>query len=161
MWRDVPAYHGASLDHGALSDPHIRQDDAVGANEDISFDNDFAFCFAASGTKIQVGKNGSPQPDAGVVSNGNAGGMTVVNVDEVRKPYISANVNSAETMHPRPQAASSRTDKSDHMKRRLNRFRIISPFPSLNTCAELLDRDLVCSEASKLNIKGAAAPKIS
>lgn len=116
MRGNIFADYRAGFDHGAFANPYVRQDDAMRSDEDILVDNDCALVLITARPPVKMGKNSGAQPDGAVVSDGDAIGMAVIDVDEMREPDMLTDVDTTQAMEPRPQTASARTNESENVK---------------------------------------------
>jgi len=86
------------------------------ANENVLFDHDRPLMLSAPRPPVKVGKDRGTKTDRAVVSNVNAIGVTVVDVNEMREPDVLADADTSQAVHPWPQTISARANESGNMK---------------------------------------------
>jgi hypothetical protein len=116
MRWNVLANDCARFDNRALANSDVGQNDAVRSYEDVLFNDDGAFVLSAARTPVEMRKDSSAQSDGAVVPDGDAIGVAIVDVNEVREPNVFADVDATQAMEPRPQAASTRTDERENVE---------------------------------------------
>src|SRR5580704_8949449 len=109
--RHIAAHHSTSPDHCSFTDSHVGQDDTVGANEDVLFDDDFSIARWSSGSRVKVRDDRGSESDCAVVPDCYVRRMYLINVHKLSYPDVASNRNSAHPMQPRSQAESSRSYK--------------------------------------------------
>lgn len=113
VWRDVPAHHGAGLDHRPFPNAHIGQNDAVGSYEDVFFDDHTPVAFGPPGAPVEMREDRCAQTDGAIVADMHIFGMQIIDIDHLGNPDVFPDGRSAHSMQPGPEAASPRHHKSE------------------------------------------------
>jgi hypothetical protein len=69
VWGHVPAHHRACAYDRTFTNSHVRQDDTVWSNENVSFHDDFLGVFRPLGPPVKMGKYGGSKAKGAIIAN--------------------------------------------------------------------------------------------
>ena len=93
---NVPAHYTSCAGHGSLTNPHIRQDDAVRTDEDILFDDNSSVAFWPFGPPVGMSEGGVSRTDGAIVANRDFSGMQFINPPGAAKAIFPTSLPSSE-----------------------------------------------------------------
>jgi hypothetical protein len=121
--RNVTGQNGPGLYDRPLSNHNTRENDAVGTDEDIVFDDDRLEAAAhPSRAPVKMSENRRPQPDRAVVPDTHPFGVELIQVNVRSNPGIAPYPNAPPSMKARANGSTTRKEESQLRQKPLYRL---------------------------------------
>jgi hypothetical protein len=112
---DIPADHGPRLDHRPFADPHVGENDAVGAYEHVLFDDHLGVVVFFPGSPVEMGEDGGAKADGAMIPYGHIFRVQLINIDQLGDPHLLPQMDPPHAVQKGPQAPAPRANHGDFM----------------------------------------------